>query len=49
LAEVAELGVEVKSAGLLIPEKLFLEGEPDVTSSGIAGHHGLRQVGGDSD
>jgi hypothetical protein len=42
LAEVVELGVEVKGTRLLVPEELLLEGEPDVESGGVTGHHGLR-------
>jgi hypothetical protein len=45
LAEVAKLGVEVEGASLLIAE--ILEREPNITGSGIAGHHGLYKVGGD--
>jgi hypothetical protein len=36
----------VAGASLLIPEEL-VEHAPDVAGSGVAGHHGLRQVGGD--
>jgi hypothetical protein len=28
LGELVELGIEVKSLGVLVPEELFLEGEP---------------------
>jgi hypothetical protein len=47
LAEVAELGVEVQCAGLSVPEKLRLDGEPSRLSRATAPHHGLGEVGGD--
>jgi hypothetical protein len=46
LAEVAEFGVEVEGASLLIAEELILEREPDVTSGGVPGDDGLGQLGG---
>jgi hypothetical protein len=47
LTEVAELGVEMEGASLLIPEELILEGKPNGASRGIPREHRLRQVVGD--
>jgi hypothetical protein len=42
LAEVAEFGVEVKSASLLVPKELILERKTDVASCGIPRHDSFR-------
>jgi hypothetical protein len=44
LAEVAELGVEVEGASLLVPKELVLERKPDVASCGVLRQDGFRSV-----
>jgi len=47
LDEVSELDVKVECASLPVPQELSFQGEPDVTSRGIALHHGFDEIGGD--
>uniref|UniRef100_J3L0C0 Uncharacterized protein n=1 Tax=Oryza brachyantha TaxID=4533 RepID=J3L0C0_ORYBR len=47
LNEVAKLDVEVEGACLPVSQKLGLQGEPNITGSGVALDHGLGEVNGD--
>jgi hypothetical protein len=46
LAKVAKLRVEDESSGLVISEKLELDGKPGVASRDVAYEHGIDKFGG---